>query len=69
MYKKINDLKNSKYKKLNKSSKENDLQSRLYDKRYICVSKKWIRWAKNYMNRVLRRRAKQKIKGEKYSDN
>lgn len=43
----------SSYKRI--SGKPHDVQWRLYEKNWICVSKKWARWAKRYMNRAFRR--------------
>lgn len=35
--------------------KAKHIQDDLYDKDWICLSIKWIRWAKRYMNRAFRR--------------
>lgn len=43
----------SSYKRI--SGKPHDVQWRLYEKNWVCVSKKWIKWAKRYMNRSFRR--------------
>ena len=49
----------SDYKKVN--DKSSSVQDRLYHKGIYCISDKWIRWSKRYMNRAYRRKAKQSI--------
>ena len=39
--------------------KEHDVQWRYGERQWLCTSRKWIRWAKSYMNRAARRKAKQ----------
>ena len=34
------------------------IQERMYEKRVICVSKKWLRWGKSYLNKSQRRNDK-----------
>lgn len=46
-------MKKSTYKRI--SGKPHDVQTRLYTKDWIYVSKHWIKWAKRYMNRAFRR--------------
>ncbi len=53
-------------KKHPKSSKEFDVQDILNHKGIFALSRKWVKWAKNYINRSTRRKNKQMIKGEKY---
>lgn len=42
------------YKKTNKG-KTDAIVGRAQSKRYICVSRKWLKWAKRYVNRAYRR--------------
>lgn len=51
-------------KKYTTNSKEYDIKDRLKHKNIFCISKEWIKWAKKYLNRVDRRKNKQKIKKE-----
>lgn len=43
-------------------AKEYDIKDRLEHKGIYCISKKWINWAKRYLNRVERRKTRQKTK-------
>ena len=45
------------YKKYS-SIKENDIQDRLRHKGIFCISNKWFKWAKQYLNRSERRKIK-----------
>lgn len=47
-------------KKLPRNSKEYDIQDRLRYKDIFCVSKRWVKWAKSYINRATRRKGKMK---------
>lgn len=46
------------------NSKEYDIKDRLKHKNIFCISKEWIKWAKKYLNKVERRKSKQRIKKE-----
>lgn len=48
------------------NSKEYDIKDRLRHKNIFCISRKWISWAKKYLNRVDRRKNKQKTGKENY---
>lgn len=54
-------MKKAQFKRL--KHKENDVQWQYRDRRFICLSLKWIRWAKKYMNRATRRREKHDLGG------
>lgn len=47
------------HKKL--TGKESSVQERLGEKDWICVSDKWVKWAKRYMNKANRRKSKQEL--------
>lgn len=47
-------------KKYTYNQKEYDIKDRLEHKNIYCVSKKYIKWAKRYLNRVDRRKSKQR---------
>ena len=40
------------------TGKENDIQERMREREWICISNGWMRWAKKYLNRVNRRKLK-----------
>lgn len=40
------------------TGKANDVQERMRERKYICVSDAWMRWAKKYLNRIDRRKIK-----------
>lgn len=40
------------------TGKENDIQERMREREWICISNGWMRWAKKYLNRVNRRKQK-----------
>ena len=44
----------SEHKRL--QGKDNDIQHRLRHRGIYCVSAKWIKWAKRYLNRTQRRK-------------
>ncbi len=46
------------------NSKEYDIKDRLKHKNIFCISRGWINWAKKYLNRVDRRKIKQKVRKE-----
>lgn len=46
------------------NSKEYDIKDRLRHKNIFCISRKWIKWAKSYLNRVERRKSKQIVRKE-----
>lgn len=46
------------------NSKEYDIKYRLKHKNIFCISREWISWAKKYLNRVDRRKFKQKVRKE-----
>lgn len=46
------------------NSKEYDIKDRLKHKNIFCISKEWIKWAKKYLNKVERRKSKQRIRKE-----
>lgn len=48
------------------NSKEYDIKDRLRHKNIFCISEKWVKWAKKYLNRVDRRKNKQKM-GKEYN--
>ena len=47
------------FKRTNGKSKH--IQWTYRDRRWICVSTKWIRWAKRYMSREVRRTRKREV--------
>ena len=51
-------------KKYHINSKEYDIKDRLKHKNIFYISEKWVKWAKKYLNRVDRRKFKQKVKKE-----
>lgn len=51
-------------KKYHINSKEYDIKDRLKHKNMFCISRRWINWAKKYLNRVDRRKFKQKVRKE-----
>ena len=51
-------------KKYSINSKEYDIKDRLKHKNMFCISRRWINWAKKYLNRVDRRKFKQKVRKE-----
>lgn len=53
-------MKKAQYRRVKGKSK--DIQWQLNDRGIICLSRKWIRWAKKYLNRDTRRRDKQEVK-------
>lgn len=53
-------MKKAQYKRV--KGKSCDLQWQLNDRGIICLSTKWIRWAKKYLNRDTRRSDKQEVK-------
>ena len=46
------------------NSKEYDIKDRLKHKNIFCISRGWINWAKKDLNRVDRRKIKQKVRKE-----
>lgn len=52
-------MRKSQYKRV--SGKSSYLQWLYNDRRWICISHKWIRWAKAYMKRSNRRKEKQEL--------
>lgn len=50
------------------NSKEYDIKDRLKHKNIFCISREWIKWAKSYLNRVDRRKAKQRMKRKNEND-
>lgn len=51
-------------KKYSINSKEYDIKYRLKHKKIFCISRRWIKWAKKYLNRADRRKTKQKVRNE-----
>lgn len=51
-------------KKYSINSKEYDIKYRLKHKNIFCISRRWIKWAKKYLNRADRRKTKQKVSKE-----
>lgn len=60
-------MRKSEFKRLKNT--EHDVQWRLGENGFVCISNKWIKWAKRYMNRVTRRKSKQEINSYKDLDN
>lgn len=52
----------SDFKRTNGKGKH--IQWRYRDRGWICVSTRWIRWAKRYMNKETRRTQKQEVQDD-----
>lgn len=46
------------------TGKSKYIQWRHSDRRWICVSTRWIRWAKKYMSRETRRKHKREVQDD-----
>lgn len=60
-------MRKSEFKRL--QNIEWNVQWRLGENGFACISDKWIKWAKRYINRVTRRKSKQEINSCKDLDN
>lgn len=52
----MNSMKKAQYKRC--EGKSSYVQGRYNEQMWICVSRKWIKWAKRYLNRAYRRKGK-----------
>lgn len=53
-------------KKYSYKDKNYDIQDRLHHKGIHCISDRWLKWAKKYLNRSDRRRDKQALNKQRY---